>query len=270
MQTTGNDIDIKLNGITICYDDLGNESIPIIFVHGFPFDKSSWYPQMEFFKQTHRVITYDIRGFGKSTIGEEELSMRLFADDLVKLMDGLEISKAIVCGLSMGGYILLNAAYRYAERFEAIILSDTQCIADSSEMKIKRSETIAQIKADGLDDFAEGYVNNIFCQESMDTKKELVEKMRNVILSTSTTTITATLHALAQRWQMWPSLKEISVPTLILSGKEDKITPRVQSEYMLKNITNTTMKSIDKAGHMSNLEQSDEFNRHLSNFISIL
>lgn len=270
MQTTGNDIDIKLNGVKICYDDLGNESIPIIFVHGFPFDKSSWYPQVEFFKQTHRVITYDIRGFGKSSIGEEELSMRLFADDLVKLMDNLKISKAIVCGLSMGGYILLNAASRYSERFEAIILSDTQCIADSSEMKIKRDETIAQIKADGLDDFAEGYVKNIFCQESMDTKKDLVEKMRNVILSTSATTITGTLNALAQRWQMWPSRKEISVPTLILSGKEDRITPKVESEYMLKNITNTTMKCIDKAGHMSNLEQSDEFNRHVSNFISVL
>lgn len=268
MKTTGNDIEITLNGITICYDDSGEGSTPIIFVHGFPFDKSSWKPQMNFFKNTHRVIAYDIRGFGKSTIGKEELSMRLFADDLVKLMDGLLINKAIVCGLSMGGYVLMNAAYRYAERFEAIILSDTQCIADSREMKLKRAATIAQITTCGLEAFAEGYVKNIFCKESINTKKELVERIKQVILTTSTASIIGTLHALAQRWQMCPSLKEISVPTLILCGKEDIVTPLSESEFMLQNITNSTMQSIDDAGHMSNLEQADEFNKHLSNFIS--
>lgn len=270
MRTTGNDMDINLNGVTIGYDDLGTESTPIIFVHGFPFDKSSWEPQMEYFKHTHRVIAYNIRGFGTSTIGEEALSIRLFADDLVKLMDSLRIRKAIVCGLSMGGYILLNAAYRYSERFEAIVLNDTKYIADSFEMRVKRDETIAQIKADGLTDFAEGYVDTIFCTESKEHKTELVDKMKSVILSTSPVTITETLNALAQRWQMRPSLKEISIPTLILSGKDDKIAQPSQSEYVLGNITNTTKQSIENAGHMSNLEQPDEFNRYLSNFISTI
>lgn len=268
MRTTGNNIDINLNGVTIGYDDLGTESAPIIFVHGFPFDKSTWEPQMEYFKQNHRVIAYNIRGFGTSTIGKEALSIRLFADDLVKLMDSLRIRKAIVCGLSMGGYILLNAAYRYSERFEAIVLNDTKYIADSFEMRAKRDEMIAQIKADGLSDFAEGYVDTIFCSKSKENKTELVDKMKNVILSTSPVTITATLNALAQRWQMRPSLKEISIPTLILAGKDDKIVHPSQSEYVHGNITNTTKQSIENAGHMSNLEQPEEFNRYLSNFIS--
>jgi 3-oxoadipate enol-lactonase len=122
---------VDINGITICYDDFGKGLLPIIFIHGFPFDKSSWQPQLDFLRQTHRVIAYDIRGFGNSTSGKEKESIRLFADDLIQFMDALEIDKAIVCGLSMGGYILLNAAFRYPERFEAIVLSDTQCIADS-------------------------------------------------------------------------------------------------------------------------------------------
>lgn len=268
MRSKGNNIDININGATICYDDFGEGPTPIIFVHGFPFDKSSWQPQMDFFKHTHRVIAYDIRGFGKSTLGEEELSMRLFADDLVKLMDDLQIKKAIVCGLSMGGYVLMNAAYRYAHRFEAIILSDTQCIADSAEIKINRAETIAQIKTEGLNNFAERYVKNIFCEDTLSNKNELVLKIRDIILSTFPSTIIGTLHALAKRWQMCPSLKEISIPALILCGKEDKITPLVQSEIMLKNITNSTMKIIDHAGHMSNLEQPEKFNIHLTSFIS--
>ena len=270
MRTTRNDITIQLNGTTISYTDFGEENgdIPLIFVHGFPFNKSSWLPQMEFFKKTHRVIAYDIRGFGNSALGKEEFSMRLFADDLIMLMDKLKIKKAIVCGLSMGGYILMNAAYRYSERFAAIVLSDTQCNADSVEMRKERAKTTAQINSEGLKPFAEGYLENIFCHESIDNKKELVEQIRNTILSTSPIAIIGTLHALSMRYQMCPSLKEITVPTLILCGKEDKITPLSQSEFMLKSITNSTMKSIDNAGHLSNLEQPEEFNKHLSNFIN--
>src|SRR5689334_21491870 len=129
LQTTGNDIQIQVNGTTVCYDDLGKGKIPILFIHGFPFDKTSWQPQMQFLKSTNRVIAYDIRGFGKSAAGNEKASIGLFADDLVQLLDALQLDKVIACGLSMGGYILLNALSRYPERFDAIILSDTQCIA---------------------------------------------------------------------------------------------------------------------------------------------
>lgn len=268
MHATGNDININVNDFTICYDDFGKGIIPVIFIHGFPFNKSSWKPQMDFLKNTHRVIAYDIRGFGKSTIGKEKQSISLFADDLIKFMDGLEIDKAIVCGLSMGGYILLNAVNRYPARFKAIILSDTQCIADSPEVKEKRNQTISQITDGRLKDFAEGFVKNIFCQETLDTKKETVEKIKNSILSTLPETITATLRALAERWETCSTLPEISVPALIVCGKEDKVTPLAQSEFLLQNIPNAKLHSIDKAGHMSNLEQADEFNKHLKNFIS--
>jgi pimeloyl-ACP methyl ester carboxylesterase len=267
LQTTGNGININVNDITICYDDFGEGITPVIFIHGFPFDKSSWQPQIKFLKKTHRVIAYDIRGFGKSTAGKEKQSISLFADDLVKFMDALEINKAIVCGLSMGGYILLNAVNRYPEKFKAIVLSDTQCIADTPEVKEKRSQTISHIMASGLKDFADGFIKNIFCQETLDTKKETVEKIKSIILSTSPVTVTGTLSALAQRWEMCSSLQEISVPTLILCGKEDKVTPLAQSEFLLQNITHATLHSIDNAGHMSNLEQPDEFNQHLAGFI---
>lgn len=270
MQATGSDLKITLGGISICYDDFGKGTIPIIFIHGFPFDKSSWQPQMEFLKSTHRVIAFDIRGFGKSTTDTKKASINLFADDLINLMDALQIHKAIACGLSMGGYILLNAVNRYPERFTAIILSDTQCIADSPEGKDKRYKTIEHIEAGGLNDFADGFIKNVFCPESLDNKKELVEKIKTVVLTTSPVTITGTLAALAGRSDMCSSLNKISVPTLILCGKEDKLTPLTQSEFLLQHITGSKLHSIDNAGHLSNLEQADEFNRHLADFISAL
>lgn len=267
MQTTGKDLEIKANGITICYDDLGKGGIPIIFIHGFPFDKSSWKPQMDFLKQTNRVIAYDIRGFGKSASVNEKPSMGLFADDLIKFMDALQIKKAIVCGLSMGGYILMNAVNRYPSRFEAIILSDTQCIADSPEAKMKRGKTMEQVEAYGTTEFASSFVEAVFCKESLNSKGELVEKIKNIICATPQETIIGTLNALAQRHEMCSCLGKINIPALILCGKEDTVTPMIQSEFLLNKITNSTLHSISNAGHLPNLEQPDVFNEHLNGFI---
>jgi pimeloyl-ACP methyl ester carboxylesterase len=267
---SGKDKIVRANGTDISYYDFGKGHLPIIFIHGFPFDKSMWKPQLDFFKYAQRVIAYDIRGFGKSKAGSEQISISLIADDLIGLMDALQIDKAVVCGLSMGGYVLLNAVSRFPERFEAIILSDTQCNADSPETREKRYKTIQQIEAGGLTDFAEGFVKNIFCKESLTDKKELVENIKNVILSTDGLTITGTLNALALRGEICSLLKEIKVPALVLCGKEDTVTTPEQAQILQNNITNSRLYSIENAGHMSNLEQPNEFNQHLTNFISRL
>jgi 3-oxoadipate enol-lactonase len=269
MQSSTNKL-VSVNGMSICFDDFGKGETPIIFVHGFPFDKSSWQPQIDFLRKTNRVIAYDIRGFGKSTAGHDKITIRLFADDLIKFMDTLSIKKAIVCGLSMGGYILLNAVHQYPEKFKAIILSDTQCIADSAEAKDKRTQTVTKIKTKGLHEFADGFIENIFCQESKDNKKELVESIRNTILNTPPQTITDTLIALAQRTETCSALQQITLPVLLLCGSEDKITPVVQAEFMHRNISNSSLQIISNAGHMANIEQPEVFNKYIIEFIANL
>ena len=268
MRYIGENSQAKVNEVILCYDDLGKESIPVIFIHGFPFDKSMWQPQMDFLKTTHRVISYDIRGFGKSTAGNEKISITLLADDLVQLIDVLMIPKAVVCGLSMGGYILLNALNRYPERFEAIILADTQCIDDTPEGKEKRHTTIEQIQTLGLKEFAEVYVKNIFCEQTLQTNYEPVMEIKSTILSTSPETITNTLLALAERYEMCSSLPEISVPALVLYGMEDKLIPLAQYEYLFNTIKGATSYCIADAGHLSNLEQPKEFNHQVLNFLN--
>jgi 3-oxoadipate enol-lactonase len=268
IHTAGKDKLIYLNGVSVCYDDLGTGEIPVIFVHGFPFNKSSWQPQLEFLSQTQRVIAYDIRGFGKSSAGDETPTISLFASDLIRLMDALEIPKAIVCGLSMGGYILLNAVTQSPERFKAIILSDTQCIADTPDVKAKRYKTIYQVNEEGLVNFTEGFLKNAFSEETHLTKKELVENIRTVMLSNSVKSVAETLSAIAERVETCSLLMRNIVPTLILCGSEDKITPLVQSEFLSTTIQSSKLHSIEKAGHLSNLEQPEEFNKHISDFIS--
>jgi pimeloyl-ACP methyl ester carboxylesterase len=265
---TGNDITIKANGISINFDDLGTHGTPIIFIHGFPFDKSMWNPQMDFLKSTRRVIAYDIRGYGKSTPGNEDASISLYADDLIQFMNMLQINKAIVCGLSMGGYILLNAINRYPQRFSSIILCDTQCISDNPASKEKRYKTIELIEGGGIKEFTDGFIKNIFFEGTLNNKKDIVNKIESTVLSTSTESIISTLRALANRDDSCSTLSQISVPTLIICGKEDKITPVAQSEFLNKNIPNSKLNIIPDAGHLSNLEQPEEFNKILSAFLN--
>jgi 3-oxoadipate enol-lactonase len=265
---TGTDLNIVFDSQTTCYDDLGTGGTPLIFVHGFPFDKSMWQPQMDCLGKYYRVIAYDIRGFGKSTARNEKASISLFAEDLIKFMDALEINKAVVCGLSMGGYILLNAVSRFPERFDAIILCSTQCIVDTPQILENRKNTIEHINSFGLANFANSTVENVFCQNTLVTRRDFVENIRNLILSTSPLAITQTLGSLAQRGEIFSTLGKILLPSLILCGIEDMVISPLQSEFLHNNIAASQFHIISNAGHMINLEQPDSFNQYIVNFIS--
>jgi 3-oxoadipate enol-lactonase len=268
--TKGYNLSISVNSFKLSYDDVGEGELPIIFLHGYPFDKSMWREQLDFLKTSHRVIACDIRGFGKSTDEESRLSIDLFGEDLIAFMDKLDIDKAIICGLSMGGFIALNVMKRFSDRFEALILCDTQCIPDSPEVKEKRFKTIDEISENGPQDFNEGFIKSVFHEESIRTKVELVEELRHVVFANSPHIITMGLIVLAQRSETCSILKEISIPTLIICGREDVVTPLAQSEYMNASIQGSVLQVIEKAGHVSNLEQPDEFNKHLLFFLTPL
>lgn len=266
-KSKGYDLSISVNGFDLSYDDVGEGSIPIIFLHGFPFDKTMWELQLEFLKFTYRLISCDIRGFGKSTDEYTPLSIDLFADDLIKFMDKLKIEKAILCGLSMGGYIALNAEKRFPGRFEALILSDTQCIADTAEGKEKRYKVIEDIKAEGVTKFNEGFLKSVFHPDSITNKKEIVDQLRDVVFANTQYIITQGLTVLAERSETCSSLDEIEIPTLIICGREDVVTPLAQSESMNAAIKGSKLQIIENAGHVSNLEQPHEFAKYLSEFL---
>lgn len=258
----------EINNFTVSYNDVGESSIPIIFLHGFPFDKSMWNGQLDALKATKRVIAIDIRGFGKSTDEKTQLNIQLFADDLMSFMDHLNITKAVICGLSMGGFIALNALKRFPERIEALILCDTQCIADTAEIKANRYKAIEQINLNGTTEFNEKFIKNVFHPSSLVDKKEVVENLRKIVFANSKQIITAGITALAERSETCSILNNIQVPTLIICGREDEVTPLEQSEFMHKNIKGSTLKIIENAGHVSNLEHPKEFSKHLGDFLN--
>lgn len=259
------------NNVTIHYNDEGSSEIPLVFIHGFPFDRTSWVPQYEYFKAYCRVVIYDIRGFGSSTSDSDTpFSMEVFAKDFLAFLKALHIEKAIVCGLSMGGYILMNAFKMEPERFAGIVLCDTQCNADSEEARKKREKTIEQIRAKGVADFADTFIKNVFYEESFKKKKETVEAIRDVILRTTQQTLVAAVKALAKRPDTCEVLQSVKVPALIICGRQDTVTPPEKSQAMHDLIKNSTYKLIDGAGHLSNLDQPETFNKYLGEFIKTI
>lgn len=267
MESNAFNLSTQVNNFRIWYDDFGTGAVPIIFLHGYPFDKTMWLEQIDFLKSSNRVIAYDIRGFGKSTDEVSVFSIDLFVEDLIGFMDSLIIEKAIVCGFSMGGYIALNAIKNHSDRFSALILSDTQCIADTAEIKIKRYQAIEDIALVGIKKFIEKFIKSVFHKDSWTTKPQLVDKVQALALTNSQHSITSGLTAIAEREETCSSLVEVDVPTLIICGREDTVTPVVQSEFMNQKIKGSELHIIENAGHVTNLEQASEFNKHLHNFL---
>ncbi len=269
MRCLGNNIKTTVNNLTVSYNDEGpEEAQAIIFIHGFPFNMCMWEKQVEALKDNYRVIAYDVRGHGDSDAGSVYFSIDLFANDLIELMDKLELDKAIICGLSMGGYIALNAIGKYPERFDALILSDTQCIADTPEIKVKRQEAIETINENGVENYADGGLVNLFSPASFINKKEEVAAVRKMIINTAKQSLCKTLMALSERKETCSKLLEIAVPVLIMVGQEDKITPPAASQLMHEKIKDSILNIIADAGHMANMENPSVFNDHLKQFLN--
>lgn len=259
---------IQLNGAAISYADRGlPQGTPVVFIHGFPFNHTMWDPQMRALPNHFRAITYDIRGHGQSDVGDGQYSIELFVDDFIGLLDHLVIRQAVVCGLSMGGYIALRAIERHPERFRGLILCDTRSEADSDEGKIKRSAAVKSVKKGGVEAFAASFVKAVFAPETFRTKPDAVETIRKMIVSNSPLGIGGTLLAMAARTDTTKALSGIRVPTLILVGEHDALTPPSSSQAMHERIPSSQMHVLPGAAHMSNIENAGEFNRHLLEFL---
>ncbi|MBI1803875.1 MAG: alpha/beta fold hydrolase [Ignavibacteriae bacterium] len=257
------------NGIGIEYEVNGPRTgIPVVLIHGFPFSKEMWKPQVEVLKNRYYTITYDIRGHGRSDVGDGQYTVELFVDDFIALLDHLKISRAVVAGLSMGGYIALRAIERHPERFRGLVLCDTRSEADNNEGKIRRATQAKSVKLDGMKKFAETFVAGLFYEGTFQRNPEIVELIKSIIGKTSPLAVAGTFIALAARTDTTASLYGIKVPTLILVGRHDSLTPPSASSAMKEKIPNAEMFVLPKAAHMSNLECTDEFNERLADFLS--
>ncbi len=243
---------------------------PVVFLHGFPFSQKMWHPQVEALQNNYPLITFDHRGHGESDAGDGQFMLEFMLDDLIGLLDHLKIEQAVLCGLSMGGYIALRAVERNPERVKALVLCDTRCEADSNEAKLQRAASIRTIKEKGVPAFAEGFLKAVFTAQSFQTAPAAVDLIRQIILKNPALGITGTLLALASRTDTSAVLPKIHVPTLIMVGDQDTITPPSAAETLHKGIAGSELQILSGAAHMSNLENAVAFNQHLLAFLKKL
>jgi 3-oxoadipate enol-lactonase len=257
-----------LNVDEICYIEEGKEDgLPVVLVHGMVFDHRMWLPQIAALRKNFRIIAYDVRGHGKSAVGDGQYTYRMFVEDLVAVLDHLKIERAALCGLSMGGSIALRTVELYPERVRALVLCDCHGAADSNDAKYWRELAINAIKRNGLAAFSDDFVRKIFAPHTFSSRPEMVEMIRSTIIGTSPLAICGALLAQAARTDTTSIFPHINVPTLLLVGEEDTLTPPSLMRSMHEKIPESELRIISGAGHISNLENPDEFNGYLMRFL---
>ncbi|MBD1429972.1 MULTISPECIES: alpha/beta fold hydrolase [Sphingobacterium] len=239
----------------------------IIFIHGFPFNKNSWKYQLESLEDNITGIAIDVRGHGLSTSGHGFFSIDVFAKDLEAFMEKLELQNVVLCGVSMGGYIALRAYELFPEKIAGLILSDTHHRADDNAGKQKRFDSIQAILRYGRRPFAIAFIDNLFTKKTIQENEEVIDLIKSSIRRNSVRNICATQLALASRTDSTELLSKITVPTLIIRGEQDKITPKALMEELHQGTKNSVFVEIPNTGHLPNLEDPLAFNREINGFL---
>ncbi|MFG0336108.1 MAG: alpha/beta fold hydrolase [Maioricimonas sp. JB049] len=244
------------------------EGPAILFVHGFPLDHTMWRWQYGRFTRSHRVIAPDLRGFGKTPPGETPASMELYADDLAALLDELNIAEPVVlCGLSMGGYIAWQFIRRHGHRLAGLVLCDTRAVADTPDGKTAREQLAEHVIASGTATLAESMLEKLFSEATREKQPQLLEETKRIILKTSPEGVAAAARAMASRPDMTELLPAIDVPTLVVVGSDDKLSPPAEMRQLAAAIPAADFVEIEGAGHMTPLEAPAKFNVAMQRFL---
>ncbi|GAB4298980.1 MAG: alpha/beta fold hydrolase [Desulfuromonadia bacterium] len=259
-----------VNGIRIVFDDQGGGE-PVILLHGFPLCRHLFRPQINSLVEAgFRVITPDLRGFGESDAPEAPYGMDLFADDLISLMDHLQIPRAIIGGMSMGGYILCNILARHPERVQAAIFLQTRPNADDEAGKQRRLDLARKARELGPQVVADTFIPLLFTDESLATRPNLVKEVANWMMSTSTNGLCGGLLAMRERPDYTERLAGFTLPSLVVGGGMDKLIPPSVTEGYAARLPKGRVIIVEGAGHLANIEAPNEVNQAILEFLGDL
>ena len=257
---------IRIDDIQMAYTDTG-VGRPIVLIHGYPFNRTLWNEQVAALSSSYRIIVPDLRGFGESESSPGPATMNRMAQDVAQLMDHLEISRAVIGGLSMGGYVALAFCKQFPSRVRALVLADTRAQADTEEAKQTRIQQAEKALSEGMAGIADAMLPKLLTPETVSKRPEIVKRVRDMMLKTKPEGAASALLGMAERDDQTELLSRITTKTLILVGAEDAITPVADSEKMHNAIAGSHLVVLENAGHVSNLERTGEFNEALMDFL---
>ena len=242
----------------------------VVFIHGFPFNSSQWAPQLDAVPEGWRFIAPDLRGFGETPLPDGPLDMDTFADDIVGMMDEQEIEQAVICGLSMGGYIAFSIADRYPRRVRALVLVATRANADTEPARKARGELAAHVRAEGMKPVVDSMLPKLVSAHSALKYPEVVEAIRAMMEATVPETAARALEGMAARKDYTKELEKIGVSTMVVRGEQDEIIAAGDMERIARTVRGARHEMVALTAHLPNLEAPDVFNTILGQFLKQL
>ena len=250
-----------LNGIAVGYDDTGGDR-PLLLVHGHPFDRTMWRPQLGL---DYRVIAPDLRGYGESTVVPGKTAFDVFAADLAALLDHLDVDQVVLAGLSMGGQIALEFLRLYPTRVRALVLADTSPRAEAPEGVKYRTELADTLLRDGSADYIEQALPKMVVPGCA-----AEAHVRRLMTDAPIEGSAAALRGRAERPDYVDLLAHAGLPTLVVVGDRDEYTPVAEAQFMHGLAKGSRLAVIAGAAHLPNLERPREFNAALQSFVDEL
>jgi 3-oxoadipate enol-lactonase len=255
---------IALDRTVLAYEDVGpDRGTPLLLVHGHPFDRSMWQPQLRRFGGERRVIVPDLRGYGASSGATPDWGA--FADDLVALLDGVRVTRAVIAGLSMGGQIALELWAQHPERVAGLLLADTTAVGETPTSRAARLEQAAGLERDGMDPYA---VENLYLMVAPDAPPAVARHVLAMMRSADPTGAAAAQRARADRPDRRADLASVTVPTVVVVGSEDTFTPVSDAELIADGVAGADLVVVNGAAHLPNLERPEEFDAALTHLLS--
>lgn len=242
---------------------------PLVLLHAFPYDSRMFSEQVAGLGDAANILTPDLPGFGSEPV-VPGVTLDLIADRTLSLLDQYRIEKAVVGGVSMGGYAAMSFARKYPSRLNGLILADTRAESDDEAAKANRAKAIELVRQQGVATFIETQIPKLISATSQSDQPQFANRVRTLATRQSPEGVVEALAMLRDRPDARPGLSQVKCPTLIVVGEDDAITPPALAETMKAIITHATLARIPKAGHLANWERPAEFNSVVRTFLKTI
>jgi pimeloyl-ACP methyl ester carboxylesterase len=259
-----------IDGATVSWREAGEGTDVLVLIHGFPFSSAIWRPQLDAPPAGWRVIAPDLRGFGGSGPAGSRITMDGLARDVAALIRHVGARNAVIGGLSMGGYVAFGVIRCAPKLVRALVLSDTRATADSAEGRQGRLKNAKHVQANGTAALIDAMVPRLLHADTRAKLPHVEQELRAIMNASPAKSVVAALLGMAERPDSSPDLRSINVPTQVIVGENDEITPPGDAQLLVRAIRGARLEVIPNAAHLPNLEQPAAFNRVLASFLKDL